>query len=222
MTEIEKNLETLAELEIVVSRGLQTFMEVGMALASIRERKLYREKGYGTFKEYCRAEWGLDDRMARHVMQTSKAVEEMEAVEEESGTIVPLSPASEGQARPLAKIKGPEERAEAWREVVEEAGAEGKPVTAARVEEKVSRRLGAERRASIGPTEEAGDVGEPGAYDVVEITRLVKIDITATAKFGDDSTHVLDRKTLKELGWEPEINITWRKVKSKRGSSPRP
>jgi hypothetical protein len=203
LTEIEKNLETLAELEIVVSRGLQTFMEVGMALASIRERKLYREKGYGTFKEYCRAEWGLDDRTARRIMQTSKAVEEMEAVEEKSGPIGPLSPASEGQARPLAKIKDPEERAEVWREVVEEAGAEEKPVTAARVEEKVSRRLGAERRASIGPTEEAGDVDgdveEPGPDDIVRIVKAGKMEFVV--EFGDGKRHMIPRAALLKRGF---------------------
>src|SRR5262249_48960236 len=49
---------SLAELEGVIERGLQTFVEVGEALREISERRLYRERGYGTFDEYCRERWG--------------------------------------------------------------------------------------------------------------------------------------------------------------------
>lgn len=48
----------LEELEIVVERGKQTFIEVGMALMEIRDGRLYR--GYfGTFEEYCQQRWGF-------------------------------------------------------------------------------------------------------------------------------------------------------------------
>lgn len=80
------------------------------------------------------------------------------------------------------------------------------------------RRKAAER--PIKETGEAEDVERFKRYEVVEITRLVRVDIKATAKFSDESTHDLDRATLLEHGWKPEINITWRKVKSRHGSSP--
>lgn len=76
-------------------------------------------------------------------------------------------------------------------------------------------------REEIAETKEVENVEEPSPYEVVEITRIVKVDIIATAKYSDDTTHDLDREALLKRGWKPEINITWRKVESRRGSSPK-
>jgi hypothetical protein len=46
----------LARCEEVVVRGWRAFVEVGQALATIRDRRLYRE-GYRTFEAYCLAKW---------------------------------------------------------------------------------------------------------------------------------------------------------------------
>lgn len=48
----------LAELEAVVERGMDTFIEVGIALAEIRDARLYREQ-FVTFEAYCRERWGF-------------------------------------------------------------------------------------------------------------------------------------------------------------------
>jgi site-specific DNA-methyltransferase (adenine-specific) len=48
----------LAELEQVVERGLDTFMEVGLALREIRDGRLYRET-YSTFERYLDERWGM-------------------------------------------------------------------------------------------------------------------------------------------------------------------
>jgi hypothetical protein len=48
----------LAELEQVVDRGLQTFLEVGQALREIRDSRLYRED-YSTFEAYLDERWGM-------------------------------------------------------------------------------------------------------------------------------------------------------------------
>ena len=48
----------LHECETVIREGLTTFMNVGAALATIRDHRLYRE-GFATFEEYCRAKWGM-------------------------------------------------------------------------------------------------------------------------------------------------------------------
>ncbi len=57
----------------------------------------------------------------------------------ESVTKVTL-PGNELQARPLTRIGSPEQRAEVWAEVVEEANADQEPVTAKRVEGKIRAR----------------------------------------------------------------------------------
>ena len=47
----------LAELEKTIARGKKTFVEVGLALAEIRDLRLYKLE-YGGFEEYCRKKWG--------------------------------------------------------------------------------------------------------------------------------------------------------------------
>jgi hypothetical protein len=56
MTAADK--QQLQELEAVIKKGLNTYMEVGSALAQIRGQRLYREK-HSTFEEYCREVWGF-------------------------------------------------------------------------------------------------------------------------------------------------------------------
>lgn len=104
----------LAECEDRIERGLQTFVEVGTALAMIRDNKLYRAK-YSTFALYCETRWGFSDRRARQIIDAA-----------EIGTIVPVE--NEGQARELARVPEPE-RAEVWQKANENT--DGKPTAAA-------------------------------------------------------------------------------------------
>ena len=48
---------SLPELEAVIERGRQTFVDVGLALLEIRHRRLFREQGFATFTDYCRQRW---------------------------------------------------------------------------------------------------------------------------------------------------------------------
>jgi hypothetical protein len=80
--------DKLANCEHVIEHGLQTFVDVGESLLTIRDDRLYRAT-HGTFEDYCHARWGFTDRRARQIMAAA-----------EIGTIVPV--ANEGQARALA------------------------------------------------------------------------------------------------------------------------
>lgn len=93
----------LGECEVVVERGLATFVEVGQALLEIRDSRLYRED-FKTFEDYCRERWDFTDRRARQLMAAA-----------EIGTTVPV--ANEAQARELVPLKEDEaELISAWRE----------------------------------------------------------------------------------------------------------
>ena len=46
----------LAELEVVIERGLATFVQVGRALGEVRDDKLYRPE-YRSFKDYVAQRW---------------------------------------------------------------------------------------------------------------------------------------------------------------------
>jgi len=93
MTTVEQH--ELAEQEAIIERNMAAFVEVGLALLAIRERKLYLAT-HSTFKEYCQERWGMGDSYARKTIQGAKTVKEIQA----SGTIVPL-PQNEYQARSL-------------------------------------------------------------------------------------------------------------------------
>lgn len=115
----------MARCEAVIERGLQTFTEVGNALLRIRDGRLYRAE-HATFEAYCRERWGFTDRRARMLMSAAQTVALIE-----TGTIVPVLPATESQARPLTRLR-PERQGEAWQRAVETAP-NGK-VTAAHVQ----------------------------------------------------------------------------------------
>ncbi|MEI8234766.1 MAG: hypothetical protein WCH57_08780 [Verrucomicrobiota bacterium] len=116
----------LVALEKTIQRGVATFIEVGEALMEIRDSKLYRVE-YATFEEYCKTKWGFSKTQANRLVQSAAIVAEL--------TPVGVIPTTERQARPLTKLKEPEQQREAWRKAVD-ASPIGQP-TAKEVEEAV-------------------------------------------------------------------------------------
>lgn len=113
----------LAELEECIERGLQTFVEVGRALLEIRDRRLYRERGFQTFEDYCLHRWGWKRAHAYRHIEAARVVENLSPI----GDI----PRNEAQARELAKLEPDEQREVA--EAVHSAGESFDSVTAAEV-----------------------------------------------------------------------------------------
>lgn len=109
---------SLALCESVIERGLKTFIEVGEALARIRQYRLYRLT-HGTFEEYCSERWGMTRRYANILIEASETVAVM-------GTIVPILPATGSQVRPLTPLKDePALVVAAWEDAQEIAQQEG-------------------------------------------------------------------------------------------------
>jgi hypothetical protein len=67
----------LSELETRIERGLQTFIDVGLALLEIRDRRLYREAGFKSFDTYCRERWGWSRDRGYQLMQAAEVVQSM-------------------------------------------------------------------------------------------------------------------------------------------------
>jgi hypothetical protein len=61
----------LAELEAVIEKGLPMFVEVGKALAEIRDDGLYKPP-YDTFEDYCHERWGLSRGHAYRQMEAAE------------------------------------------------------------------------------------------------------------------------------------------------------
>jgi hypothetical protein len=129
----------LTDLEQVVDRGLQTFVEVGAALAEIRDSRLYRES-HATFEEYCRGRWDLGRSHAYRLIDSAAVVSPI-------GDIEP--PSNEAQARELVPLRDdPDALREVWSELRDR---HGQQLTAAAVRGAVRDWLGAAGTASEEP-----------------------------------------------------------------------
>ena len=109
--------QRLAELEKTIGRGKKTFVEVGLALAEIRDLRLYKTE-YSSFREYCQQKWGWNRTYAHYMIEGAEVVK---SLPEKVFTMVN----TERQVRELAKVE-PEKRAAFVQTIIDE----GKPVTA--------------------------------------------------------------------------------------------
>jgi hypothetical protein len=123
--------DALAQQEQVIERGIRSFVEVGLALAAIRDGKLYRET-HDTFEAYLLDRWNLSRPRAYQLIEAAETAGNLS-----TNVDIPL-PQNEAQCRPLAQLE-PDEQAATWAEAVESAP-EGK-VTSTHVNSVVQKRL---------------------------------------------------------------------------------
>jgi hypothetical protein len=60
----------LEELEKIIAKGKKTFVEVGLALAEIRDLRLYKSE-YSNFADYCREKWGWTKQHAYRLIEAA-------------------------------------------------------------------------------------------------------------------------------------------------------
>jgi hypothetical protein len=94
--------QRLVLLEATIRRGLSTFIEVGNALAEIRDARLYREQGFRTFEDYCLKRWRWGRNYANKQIAAARVIQNL-------GTTVPNS-ITERQARELASLPPEQQR----------------------------------------------------------------------------------------------------------------
>jgi hypothetical protein len=116
--------------ELTIKAGLETFVQVGEALAAIRDRRLYRAE-FPTFEEYCAEKWGMTARRARQLWAAADVARTLG-----NNCSAFVLPATESQARPLTLLPV-DRQIEAWQEVVRTAP--GGRVTARHVQTVVNR-----------------------------------------------------------------------------------
>lgn len=197
-----RDAERLADLEVTIAQGLTTFVEVGAALAEIREVRLYRES-HGTFEDYCRERWGMSKRHANRLVESATVVGNL-------GPIGPTLPATESQARPLAALKDPDEQREAWREAVETAptDSDGKPkVTAAHVAAVVETRREPEPNGNRLAVHHSSDTGEwytPKHIIAAVVETLGAIDLDPCSNPGEPAIPAARHFTYVDDGLKQE------------------
>lgn len=119
LTTIEQT--ELTKCEEVIDRTKGAFLECGIALASIRDKKLYR-RDFRTFDAYCQDRWGWQRMHAHRLIEAAKVVEDLPQN-------VSRGIQNERQARALAKVPK-EQRVEVIKAVTESG-----PITSERITE---------------------------------------------------------------------------------------
>lgn len=170
--------EQLAECERIIDDGFATFLRVGIALAKVRDAKLYRSD-YATFEDYCDKRWHLSRTRAYELMSAAQI---SEAVSEISD--IPI--ATESHAKQLRGLD-PTQAAE----VVEKAAETGS-VTAKSL---------AEAREEVAPNP-AKVTQTTRVSEATKIERDVDLD---TGEIVDDSPAAVIAQAKEELKTDPLI-----------------
>lgn len=180
----ERELSDLGHCEETISRGLQSFVEVGMAMVKIRDERLYRQE-YCDFEMYCRQRWGVSRIHAHRCIDAARV-----------HAMLPTGnkPANEAQARPLTKLRRANGDLDSkavtrvWQRVVDTAPVDNagrKLITAQIVEEAIGPILQRRRRRTCRPAHIvhrplASVTEDEGETTVVEPTAAaVKMNISA-------------------------------------------
>jgi hypothetical protein len=124
------NIEESHELErceVVIKQGLQTFIEVGQALMTIKEKRLYLIS-FKTFEDYCLEKWAISKPRAYQLIDAANVIIGL-------STIVDVLPKTESQTRPLVGLEKDVQIA-VWNDVVHESIIDNKKITAKMVEQK--------------------------------------------------------------------------------------
>jgi len=113
--------EELERCETVIKKGWGTFLEVGRALATIRDKGLFKGK-YDTFDRYWKKELGVSRSYAYSLIESAAVNDQLSAIAD-----IEVKPLNEAQLRELIPVKE-DRRVDAWKRAVELAG--DKPITA--------------------------------------------------------------------------------------------
>jgi hypothetical protein len=147
----EQDRPRFEELKRVVHAGIDTFLDVGRALAEIRARRLYRLAGFAVFDDFLRAEFNLSRAYGYRLMGAVATVEDLASVPG-----VP-PPTNSEQVRSLAGLTS-EEKKEVWTEASATAP-EGKPPTGAHVK-RTREALGKGKPKATTTSDESSGNGE--------------------------------------------------------------
>jgi hypothetical protein len=120
-TEAER-MELMACEEVIAS-GMATFVQVGLAFATVRDHRLYRFEG-ATFEGFCRIKCEYSRRYVDQMISAAQVFMYLRA------NCAQTTPQRESQVRPLVGLS-PEQAKVAWEKAIQKA--KGRRITAALV-----------------------------------------------------------------------------------------
>lgn len=139
-----KEQERLEELTKVIDRNIKGFIEVGMALAEIKNSELYRET-HDSFEAFCNDKWDISRRYAYNQIDASQVVANIETSVRNCAQTTEISPTlliplNEAQTRPLTQFDA-DTQVELWKKAVDHVNEFGGKVTGAIVSAVVAEHL---------------------------------------------------------------------------------
>jgi hypothetical protein len=170
------------ECETIISKGWDTFIEVGHALVTIRDRRLYRDQ-YARFEDYCREKWDYSRTHANRLVNAATI----------AAVLAPIGAKvkSESQLRPLLALS-PQIIPAAWKRAEELAA--GSPVTA-----KIVRRAVEDFKSGPGHSTDTTKESKPIEKRTKSSPALKLIDkIEKAARTNDLGTILAALKTLRK------------------------
>jgi ribosomal protein S27AE len=131
-TAITMTEKRLTDLEGRIRKGLESFVEVGNALAEIKARNGFMLRGAKTFDEYCSKTFGFSERNGYRLIA---AAETAKAVEKAVGE----APRNEASARVLKEVAHDPKLIERVNERLKKAGQTVATATAEKIQEVVDK-----------------------------------------------------------------------------------
>lgn len=116
-----QDIQDFTRLDGVVRRGLNTFIEVGQALAEIRDRELWKVAEHKNWAAYCQVVGGLTKIHANRLIKAAEVAITITQVKPVGFTYDDATPSSEWQIRPLHQLSNPSQQREVWYRAVEQA-----------------------------------------------------------------------------------------------------
>ena len=110
---LRKNNNELEQHESVIADGLRTFIDIGRALTTIRDKQLYSAAGFRSFEKYCKSKWQLSRTRAYQLMNASDIATDLYKK-------LDTFPLVEAHMRPLSQIPAGD-RQSVWDKIGETA-----------------------------------------------------------------------------------------------------
>lgn len=147
LTQLESS--RLRRLELDIKDNFLGFVIVGLSLAEINEKRLYRTRGGRTFDEYCLQIWNINADRAYKFIKAALVIQNVENfLHSEMQVVDFITPQNEAQAKELAKLR-PEEQGPVWIKLVEQAGKKSGKLTACRVKKAVGEFMGEKLKKAL-------------------------------------------------------------------------
>lgn len=186
----------LAECEAIIEKGKATFVEVGIALQTIRDCRLYFSSTCKSFEDYCQSRWGWSRQRSSQLIQAAEIVTSLPK------TLAKEIP-NEWTARALSKVPPSGQKS-----AIKEIKKNGNPISALNIERNLSTKVDT-TATSVDRRDKTGFVIPPKIYDLwdrAESESKVGLDLLSRARSAIRNAQKEDDSIFREMNFSAMIS----------------